>query len=432
LATHLHVHALTPPSHVCACCSIPRAARGSPPSRLCLMTPRALVRKCTRVSATACSGASANTHTHTHTHTGVLEVVLPSPGFGGGNVTLEHQGKKMQSEFECRIGQLNQTQLGTSVATTKLEECAAAAVRQLSLLEFSACFGDAEMSITDYQKVEHGTRFALVYALHRDDAGSSPLFSRAAAVHKALRKVGSLCLRTCACRPPCHPPLRTSAHAHPTLPCLLFYAPPRPSPFRLPHSGPVQPRLHAWWRKARLLPAGQLQRGGTRQGGDQVSTLASHTSAAGYLYLLLPMHMRLTGAVTVLHAGLAWRRQWRLRPARATCRSRARTRSWARCWLRRASSSSACAWSASPERSSTWWKGRCRRRRKRRLLLTRYRCSGPGPQSDGDGEIPPQTSGKNVLACSFLTMLTLRPPSPLANAIPPGDCLRVLPDHHLR
>jgi hypothetical protein len=73
------------------------------------------------------------------------------------------------------------------------------AVRQLSLLEYSACMGDTEMSVGLWHKwaryngpVDHGTRFALVFTLHRDDAPSDPLLSRASAVHKALRKVGSL------------------------------------------------------------------------------------------------------------------------------------------------------------------------------------------------------------------------------------------------
>ncbi|KAG1670527.1 hypothetical protein FOA52_015392 [Chlamydomonas sp. UWO 241] len=69
------------------------------------------------------------------------------------------------------------------------------AVRQLSLLEYSACMGDTEMSVGLWHKcslhkgpVIYGTRYSLIYTLHRDDTPSDPLLIRAAAVHKALRK----------------------------------------------------------------------------------------------------------------------------------------------------------------------------------------------------------------------------------------------------
>ncbi|KAG1670538.1 hypothetical protein FOA52_015403 [Chlamydomonas sp. UWO 241] len=168
---------------------------------------------------------------------GVLEVVLPG-AFDGGSVTMTYQGVELKSDFEQRIAtkpakarpapapapaspdkpsdeeETEQTggadaeaaaapQPGEAeAAEARAVRLREAAVRQLTLLEYSACFGDVKMSVGfategwqdympvgyGYGKVNHGTRFALVYTLHRDDAPSNALLGRASAVHKALRK----------------------------------------------------------------------------------------------------------------------------------------------------------------------------------------------------------------------------------------------------
>jgi hypothetical protein len=184
----------------------------------------------------------------------VLEIVLPTP-FDGGAITMTYQGAELKSRYQHRIAQKAKAPLRTAVPGTSAAapapapappdkpsdeveeveppggvnaEAAAApqpgeadaaeeaarmreddardAVCQQSLLEYSACFADVETSVGlcteawqnympvgyGYGKVDHGTRFALVYALYRDDAPSNALFGRASVIHKALRKVGSL------------------------------------------------------------------------------------------------------------------------------------------------------------------------------------------------------------------------------------------------
>ncbi|KAG1670532.1 hypothetical protein FOA52_015397 [Chlamydomonas sp. UWO 241] len=91
------------------------------------------------------------------------------------------------------------TQPGSDAAADEADAAHAArlretAVRQLSLLEYCACMGDTEMCVGLMGKyvntgpVTHGTRYSLIYTLHRDDTPSDLLLIRASAVHKALRK----------------------------------------------------------------------------------------------------------------------------------------------------------------------------------------------------------------------------------------------------